>query len=296
MFLVLFFFLSLNLKAQFFKSGIDTVYKFQPGSGQNSGQSSEYFPENIFGLPDTNASSLVPSSHPRQICSIGIGGEIIVGFKNYYLFDGEGADFTIFENAFINPVTNKIFAEPAKVAVSEDGFSFIEFPYDILTLYGLAGKSPTNGKANPFDPAYSGGDSFDLATIGLKKAKYIKITDICNLLLENPENPFFDPIISGFDLDAVVGLHLLADISTSEQNKQFADVPVVISKSNFIEVIPNYPSGYFYLFNLMGKELLSGNFNERINFQLDKLASGLYLLIIKYHNKVFSYKILVSNQ
>ena len=188
--------------------GIDTVYYFKPGSGQNAGQNSIYYPNNIFGLPDKYSSYLLPSTNPNQILSIGIGGEIIVGFNNEYIYDGDGADFTIFENAFLNPINNKIFAEPAKVAVSLDGNNYYEFPYDSLTLEGCAGTNPTNGSQNCFDPLVSGGNSFDIAKLGLKKIAFIKITDISEIILKNKNHPFYDVTISGFDLDAVIGLNL----------------------------------------------------------------------------------------
>ena len=109
--------------------GIDTVYSFKPGKGQNSGQGSEYYPQNIFGFPDTSASETFQASDPAQVLSIGLGGEIIVGFKGLEIVNGPGPDFTIFENAFLNPVTNKIFAEPAKIAVSDDGIKYYEFHF-----------------------------------------------------------------------------------------------------------------------------------------------------------------------
>ncbi|ROL58304.1 hypothetical protein D9V84_00810 [Bacteroidetes/Chlorobi group bacterium Naka2016] len=206
--------------AQVYMLPIDTVLYFKPGKGQNLGQDPVYFPKNIFTLPDTNASESIPSSSPKDVCSIGLGGEIVVGFKNYFLLDGDGPDFTIFENAFINPITKKVFAEPAVVSVSEDGVNFVEFPWDYNTLEGCAGTKPTNGKANPFDPTVSGGNSFDLATIGLNRVRWIKIKDICDTILQNPNHPFYDALISGFDLDCVVGLNLKPiEISNTNESK-----------------------------------------------------------------------------
>ena len=168
---------------------IDTVYSYKWGTGQNAGQDTAYFPKNIFGPPDSSANDQVPSNAPYQVCSLGLGGEIVVGFKNLVVFDGPGPDFTIFENAFLNPVTNKIFAEPGKISVSEDGIHFIDFPFDSLTLKGCAGVTPTHGNIDPFNPEESGGNQFDLADLHLKQIKYIKITDICQMILDNPQHP-----------------------------------------------------------------------------------------------------------
>ncbi|MFH1049494.1 MAG: hypothetical protein V1779_01030 [bacterium] len=184
---------------------IDTVYGFMPGEGQNSGQDSAFYPENIFGLPIGNSDITFPANSPEQILSIGLDGEIIVGFKNYFIVDKEGYDFIIFENVFLNPVNSKYFIEPAEVSVSQDGINFIAFPYDSLTFIGCAGITPTLW--NPKDVNNSSGDRFDLSILGLNYITQIKIKDISKRILSNPQHPNYDPIISGFDLDAVIGIN-----------------------------------------------------------------------------------------
>jgi hypothetical protein len=191
--------------------GIDTVYMFTPGIGQTAGQAPEYFPKNIFGLPDTSARENIPVSAPTSVCSFGYLGEIIVGWKDAILIDGEGKDFTIFENPFYYGSNNeRTFAEPATVSVSKDGITYVTFPVDSLSLEGFAGVTPVKGNASPFDPTQSGGDSFDLADINIDSIRFIKISDAANIILDNTSHPFFDPTVSGFDLDALVGLHLVS--------------------------------------------------------------------------------------
>ncbi|MGB9851911.1 MAG: hypothetical protein ACPLPX_03490 [Candidatus Kapaibacteriota bacterium] len=254
------------IHSQTYKSPIDTVLWFIPGKGQSLGQDSAYFPMNIFSLPDTNASSSIPSSSPKDICSLGLGGEIVVGFKNYYLVDGDGPDFTIFENAFVNPVNKKVFAEPAVVSVSEDGINFYEFPWDYYSLEGCAGTVPTNGKADPFDPNVSGGNSFDLAKVGISRARWIKIKDICDTILKNPNHPYYDPLLSGFDLDCVVGLNLeMIPLRTEQTNTQSfhfrienENLFLFMDKANQVEV-----------FDLVGRKIWQVAFEsevERIDF------------------------------
>lgn len=282
----------IELNAQYLQSVIDTVYKFLPGTGQNSGQSSEYFPQNIFGLPDTNASEYTPSSDPKQICSIGLGGEIIIGFKNYIIFDGDGPDFTIFENAFINPITKKVFAEPSIVSVSEDGINFYDFPYDAMTLVGCAGITPTNGKANPFDAQKSGGDKFDLSIVGLTRVKYIKIKDICNDILQNPAHPFFDPIISGFDLDAVLGLNLIRDISNIGDEKLANNFPKLIRHSNCYEMISEIPDNEFLIYDYLGKIISSGNFSYHLVIKNNFDINSILFLVVKDKENIYYYKLI----
>lgn len=161
----------------------------------------------MLGLPDTSARYEIPQASPEQICSLGFGGEIILSFHNKILRDLPGKDFSIFENAFYAPEFPQMFIEPGRVSVSKDGITYIDFPYDPLTFIGCAGITPTNGDKNPLNPLESGGDGFDLSDIGIDSVRYIKISDIASLLL-NRKHPLYDPVATGFDLDAVVGLHL----------------------------------------------------------------------------------------
>jgi len=194
-----------NSSLQFEVIAIDTVISYKWGEGQNLGQSSEFFPKNIFGLPSKNANENIPENNPSEILSLGLGGTIIVSFKNYYIIDKEGPDFIIFENVFKNPLNNKFFCEPAKVSVSIDGIEFITFPFDSSTLFGCAGLTPT--KRVDHNPLNWGGDKFDLKDIHVKKIKFIKIEDISEIILNNKNHIYYDVTISGFDLDALIGLN-----------------------------------------------------------------------------------------
>jgi hypothetical protein len=196
---------------------IDTVYSFIPGKGTIRGNEPENYPQNIFGLPSKNATLKVPVNAPNEILSIGIGGEIIVGFRGKKVVNIEGADFTIFENAFETFDGSRIFAEPAEVWISNDGINYTMFQYERENLYNLAGKTPTLGVNDPFDPTASGGDSFDIAELGYDYITHIKIKDVSLLASElDNENRYYNPaaLISGFDLDAVVAMQT-EDITSS---------------------------------------------------------------------------------
>jgi hypothetical protein len=138
---------------------------------------------------------------PREICSIGLDGEIVMGLKAHVIVDAPGADFIVFENAFRGP-TGRPYAEPARVSVSRDGSTWVDFPFDSTTLAGCAGLTPTTG-ADPWDPAVSGGDAFDLSTIDVDSVRWIKLTDVTRIVLDNNQHPFYDPTLSGFDLDVI---------------------------------------------------------------------------------------------
>ncbi len=261
---------------QWTMKGCDELLYFNPGKGQSFGQNEPYFPNNIFGLPDTNASKNAPSASPWQICSLGLDGEIAVGFSGYWLYNIPGPDFTVFENAFINPANGKVFAEPAIVSVSIDGINFIDFPCDTFTLEGCAGKTPTNGKNNPFDPLISGGDSFDLDVLGLEYIKYIKIKDITKVIKNNKNHPYYDPTVSGFDLDAIVGLALTKEISVDQNNTN-----KLLTLTNNKLIINLQRQFHLDIISIEGKNLFhySGQYPTVLNFY--HYPRGIYFIVVK---------------
>lgn len=145
-----------------------------------------------------------------DVLSLGQGGTIVLAFDPGVIQDGPGPDLVVFENAFFaGGDPEKPFAEPAEVAVSDDGVTFRAFPCAGAAPWaGCAGihpvySAPDNG-ISPFDPAASGGDAFDLADVGLARARFVRITDrsptACPPGAGRPNN-------FGFDLDAIAILH-----------------------------------------------------------------------------------------
>ncbi len=174
-----------------------------------------------------------------DVFSLGFGGEMVLEFTDNVIVDGPGADFSVFENAFVveNPATltlQRPFAEPGVVSVSQDGIVWYSFPcaleldipmgivypgcagiYPVLSNAGDPGTPhasiPTEGSildligVSSFplpDPGGAGGDSFDLADVGLTWARYVRVQD--------PDFDTGDPFgatNAGFDLDAVAAVH-----------------------------------------------------------------------------------------
>ena len=144
----------------------------------------------------------MPATDPREICSIGLGGEITLGLRRAVITDGPGPDLAIYENPFFFG-RGRTYVEPASVEVSRDGTEWIMFPFDSLSCRGLAGVTPTSGN-DPYDPSRSGGDWFDLAELGVDSIRWVRLRDVTEFILSNPSSPFFDPTLTGFDLDVVV--------------------------------------------------------------------------------------------
>jgi Secretion system C-terminal sorting domain len=172
----------------------DEVVSITYGDGAGFGQ--DFFPDNVLGRPDSTSTPTVPSHTEEELLTLGTGGVIVLAFRDGGIVDGVGVDFTIFENPF--DIGNGVFSEPGIVAVSEDNVTWYEFPYDVEAGTGLAGMTPTNGSEDPSDPNVSGGDSFDLLTVGLEHIVYVRITDIGTTGGGNSV---------GFDLDAVVAVN-----------------------------------------------------------------------------------------
>lgn len=183
----------------------DAVTAFSPG--QNGGFQSELLPDIVLGPPYGRGLA----SGSTDVVSLGDGGSVTLAFEDNVIVDGPGPDFTVFENVFVVMGAGP-FIEAGVVSASDDGVHFVTFPSDPTTFAGLAGvtpvfSNPDNG-IDPRDPSVSGGDSFDLATVGLTRARFVRITDPA-AAVPDPGNafPVPGPGKSGFDLDAVVAVH-----------------------------------------------------------------------------------------
>ncbi len=178
-----------------------------------------------------------------DVVSLGSSGWIELAFTDNVIVDGPGVDFSVFENAFLTLgvgfTTLPPFSEPGRVSVSQDGVAWFSFPcsLDIIDAPyypGCAGvyPVPANGEAGPphpsvptFEPPIedlvglnaltltipegSGGDSFDLADVGLAWARWVRIEGAD--FVDGPVGP--DNF--GFDLDAVAAVN---SVPATDQN------------------------------------------------------------------------------
>jgi hypothetical protein len=174
----------------------DAVVEYVPGDGAGFGQ--DRFPDVVLGPP----AGAGPDNGSLDVLSLGRGGRIVLRFTDVAIIDGPGVDLLVFENAFALP-GGGTYAETGLVEVSDDGVAWKAFACafnDADAGYpGCAGVHPV--QANPAngvsatDPAVAGGDGFDLATVGLARARFVRITD-------TGANGY-GGTSGGFDLDAV---------------------------------------------------------------------------------------------
>lgn len=165
----------------------DEVVSFEPGAGAGFGQ--DQMPDIVLGSPEGKGEA----GGSLDVVSLGDEGVIVLAFTDFGLVDGPGVDLLVFENAFA------AWPETGVVAASEDGETWAEWPCDLETNVGCAGvaavlASSDNG-VDAADPAAAGGDAFDLADVGLERARFVRIRD-------TGENPY-EGTAGGFDLDAV---------------------------------------------------------------------------------------------
>lgn len=156
--------------------------------GEDGGFGATNMPDVFYGPPVSSRTDVV---------SLGLGGEFTVELGGYAVVDGNGDDFTIFENAFSG------WTEPGFVAVSTDGDHYVTFPCAATDGYtGCAGLTEVGYSDDDdayLNPLISGGDGFDLAEVGFASVRFIKITDA-----NDCDNPVVCvPDKAGFDLDAI---------------------------------------------------------------------------------------------
>jgi hypothetical protein len=140
-----------------------------------------------------------------DVVSLGAAGSIVLGFGDKAISDGFGPDFVVFENPFWpGGDASQVYAELGEVSVSEDGDTWQTFACDTTGdgqghFAGCAGFTPTQkydpATLVPLDPAQTGGDAFDLAELGVTRARFVRIHDLETLEATGTS--------AGFDLDAI---------------------------------------------------------------------------------------------
>jgi len=179
---------------------VTRVVSFTPGACAGYGQ--EQMPDVVLGPPKGGGNS----KGSTDVVSLGNGGEIVLSFEPNMIVDGDGDDFIVFENAFYaSGDSTKPYAELAEVSVSDDGTTWTAFPCTAKEPpYGAcAGWHPVlASEGAAFEPSTAGGDSYDLASIGVKRARFVRIQDKTAQRCTSQ-----GPNTNGFDLDAAYATH-----------------------------------------------------------------------------------------
>lgn len=153
------------------------------GPGQDIGQA--LFPAPVLGPPKGGGDC----QGSLDVVSLGNGGSVVLAFDGNAIIDGPGPDFIVFENAFgVGCDTSNPFAELGTVSVSDDGVTWVDYPCTAVAApYGAcSGWHPVYANADtnaidPLDPAVAGGDAYDLADVGLARARFVRVVDRVDL-------------------------------------------------------------------------------------------------------------------
>jgi len=172
-----------------------TVESFVAGPGPTHGQAN--LPDVVLGPPK----GLGSTGGSSDVVTLGNGGSLTLGFAPSWIVDRPGPDFIVFENPFfVNGDPAQPYAELATVEVSEDGEHFEAFPctateapYESCAGFHPVYANSDKNEIDATDPELAGGDAFDLADLGVTRARYVRIIDRVDLSEGN----------GLFDLDAV---------------------------------------------------------------------------------------------
>jgi hypothetical protein len=173
-------------------------------AGANAGFGVEDYPDVVLGPPSGKG----VSAGGLDVLSLGVGGEIVLDFGPRTIVDGPGPDFIVFENSFwAGGSPAAVYAELGEVSVSDDLTTWRTFPCAPTPVSpgafpGCAGWTPTLDydpfAVVPLDPARTGGDAFDLATVSTPRARYVRVRDLAASGQGSS---------AGFDLDAIGIIH-----------------------------------------------------------------------------------------
>lgn len=235
-----------------------------------------------------NENSAIGRAGENGVVSLGDGGIATLEFAQA-IYNGEGWDFAVFENAFLDT-----FLELAFVEVSTDGSRFVRFSATSLTQtdsaiggFGYLRPENLNNFAGKYRAGY--GTPFDLEElkdsigIDINNINFVRVIDVVGSLDDafasydakgnKVNDPFPTPFPQGgFDLDAVGVIHAVGITGIAN-----------LSEHSFA-VYPNPTTGKLYfeqelknatLSDLQGKivSVISGK-----EADISQLQNGMYLL------------------
>lgn len=271
------------------------------------------------GIAQVGDSTYVPGPAANGIVSLGDGGQAVVTFA-HPIVNGNGYDFAVFENGFIDQTLKPgtAFLELAFVEVSSDGVNFFRFPAicnndstaqigsfegtDATKINNLAGKYLAN-YGTPFDLNELSG----IAGLDINNITHVRIIDVVGSLDaryasrdsegKRINDPWPTPFAqSGFDLDAVGVIHQnqqvgLANINLANALAIYPN-PAVAGQAITLSLNSINPTTVL-VYNTLGQLLHSGNAQTQ-TYTLPQLVSGVYWLTAQVNQVTYTQKIVVN--
>ncbi len=264
------------------------------------------YPENGLVSFGTNSLALGKADGIANVVSLGDGGNAVLSFSSP-IVNGEGYDFAVFENGFLQEENSYFaFLEFAYVSVSTNGEEYIRFPSvseisfetqtnifgnsDASYVHNLAGKYIAN-----YGTPFNLDEIKDLAkgtTVDLNNINYIKLTDVIgtisseNCSYDSEGNIINDPYPTsfpsgGFDLDAVGVINNKINTENINNNNVFLyPNPAfnIISFYSSKNIITTYE-----IYSVSGN-LIEQNFDIKNNaIIINNLEKGMYF--VKFYSE-----------
>jgi hypothetical protein len=275
--------------------------------------------DTTLGKTQVGDASYVPGKAGSGVVSLGDAGEAVITFE-HPITNGEGFDFAVFENGFIDQTLapGTAFLELAFVEVSSDGINYTRFPAtclnDTTTQVGSF-EGMFAQKINNLAGKYLGnyGTPFDLDELknapglDVNYITHVKIIDVVGSIQDvyasrdSAGNKVNDPwptgfASSGFDLDAVGVIH--QDITQgliSLNGKQHVLVypnPAAINQRVSIDL--PHPDAVLAVYDIMGNKIHS--YSQTLNgSELSILfeQAGCYQLVIQSNTGISQGRIMI---
>ena len=262
-----------------------------------------------------NASAGYPefatSKADNQAVSLGDGGMAILTFENPVV-NGDGPDFTVFENGFQDD-----FLELAFVEVSSNGIDFFRFAAVSLTqtdmqvgAFGVLDATKIHNLAGKYRVEY--GVPFDLADLpdepllDKQQVTHIRIADVVGSIDDDyatydsqgnkVNEPWPTPFeSSGFDLDAVGVIHeATQSVREATVDREFIIYPNPVSDILFFDQ-KAFTEFEIRILDVTGKILLVKKFtktNQPSEMAIGQLENGFYLGTAFTGDAIHSFKFL----
>jgi hypothetical protein len=185
------------------------LLRFEPGLGED-GYFQDYgdvdYRRAVSGAPDFGVAEAEKlETFKSDFLPLGNGGSVVYEIEDGEIIDGDGPDFVVYGDS---PLTKGIKTATVEVAERDAPGAYVEFQCDSVNppFMGCAGVHPVD-RSHSKDPVMEGGDPFDLAKIGVKRAKFIRITDT-----SDNKNSASVKYADGFNLDSIALIHAYKNI------------------------------------------------------------------------------------
>lgn len=238
-----------------------------------------------------------------EVLSLGDSGVATLRFSPA-IYNGDGADFAVFENGFQNPANSEeAFLELAFVEVSSDGIHYFRFPAtsNTLSTVQIAGSGEymnarlIDNLAGKYIAQY--GTPFDLenlkgtAGLDINNINYIRVIDVIGAIngyqsTDRNGQKINDPYptafpTGGFDLDAIGAININGSRISETNIAQVNIYPNPATDKVFIQLkMEEGEHLTLVISDISGKQLYRQHANKYNEIDVSSLVPGLYLINI----------------